>query len=103
MIRPAAFCGVFGIKPSHGLISRAGALTLSRKLDHVGAFARSVDDLALILDVLAGHDAADPDSRPYAAAGLPRDRGRGAADSAALCVRAHADVGQGRRRSARGA
>jgi Asp-tRNA(Asn)/Glu-tRNA(Gln) amidotransferase A subunit family amidase len=66
MIRPAAFCGVFGIKPSHGLISRAGALTLSRKLDHVGAFARSVDDLALILDVLAGQDAADPDSRPYA-------------------------------------
>ena len=67
MIRPAAFCGVFGVKPSHGLISRAGALTLSRKLDHVGAFARSLDDLALILDVLAGHDAADPDSRPYAA------------------------------------
>ena len=67
MIRPAAFCGVFGIKPSHGLISRAGALTLSRKLDHVGAFARSIEDLALILDVLAGQDPADPDTRPYAA------------------------------------
>jgi Asp-tRNA(Asn)/Glu-tRNA(Gln) amidotransferase A subunit family amidase len=67
MIRPAAFCGVFGVKPSHGLISRAGALTLSRALDHVGAFARSLDDLALILDVLAGHDAADPDTRHYAA------------------------------------
>jgi Asp-tRNA(Asn)/Glu-tRNA(Gln) amidotransferase A subunit family amidase len=66
MIRPAAFCGVFGIKPSHGLISRAGALTLSRKLDHVGAFARSLEDLALILDALAGSDSADPDSRPYA-------------------------------------
>jgi Asp-tRNA(Asn)/Glu-tRNA(Gln) amidotransferase A subunit family amidase len=66
MIRPAAFCGVFGVKPSHGLISRAGALTLSRKLDHVGAFARSIEDLALILDVLAGQDPADPDSRPYA-------------------------------------
>jgi Asp-tRNA(Asn)/Glu-tRNA(Gln) amidotransferase A subunit family amidase len=66
MIRPAAFCGVFGVKPSHGLISRAGALTLSRTLDHVGAFARSLDDLALILDVLAGEDPADPDSRPYA-------------------------------------
>ncbi len=66
MIRPAAFCGVFGVKPSHGLISRAGALTLSHKLDHVGAFARSLDDLALILDVLAGEDPADPDSRPYA-------------------------------------
>ncbi len=68
MIRPAAFCGVFGVKPSHGLISRAGALTLSRTLDHVGAFARSIEDLALILDVLAGHDPADPDTRHYAAA-----------------------------------
>ena len=67
MIRPAAFCGVFGVKPSYGLISRAGALTLSRKLDHVGAFARSVDDLALMLDVLAGQDPADPDTRLYAA------------------------------------
>jgi Asp-tRNA(Asn)/Glu-tRNA(Gln) amidotransferase A subunit family amidase len=67
MIRPAAFCGVFGVKPSHGLISRAGALTLSRNLDHVGAFARSIDDIALILDVIVGHDAADPDSRHYAA------------------------------------
>jgi Asp-tRNA(Asn)/Glu-tRNA(Gln) amidotransferase A subunit family amidase len=57
---------VFGVKPSHGLISRAGALTLSRKLDHVGAFARSLEDLALILDCLVGHDPADPDSRPYA-------------------------------------
>ena len=66
MIRPAAFCGVFGIKPSHGLISRAGALTLSRALDHVGAYARSIEDLALILDVLVGQDPTDPDSRPYA-------------------------------------
>jgi Asp-tRNA(Asn)/Glu-tRNA(Gln) amidotransferase A subunit family amidase len=67
MIRPAAFCGVFGIKPSHGLISRVGALTLSRTLDHVGAFARSIEDLALILDCLVGQDPADPDTRPYAA------------------------------------
>src|SRR5450759_709671 len=66
MIRPAAFCGVFGVKPSHGLISRAGALTLSRSLDHVGAFARTIEDLALILDVIVGHDPVDPDTRPYA-------------------------------------
>jgi Asp-tRNA(Asn)/Glu-tRNA(Gln) amidotransferase A subunit family amidase len=72
MIRPAAFCGVFGVKPSHGLISRAGVLTLSRKLDHVGAFARSIEDLALILDVLAGQDPADPDSQPYAAPSFRR-------------------------------
>ncbi len=69
-IRPGAFCGVFAIKPSHGLISRAGVLTLSPKLDHMGAFARSLDDLALILDVIAGPDAADPDTRPFAAAGF---------------------------------
>ncbi len=67
VIRPAAFCGVFGIKPSHGLISRTGALTLSRKLDHVGAFARTIEDLALILDVMVGHDPSDPDTRFYAA------------------------------------
>ncbi len=67
IIRPAAFCGVFAVKPSHGLVSRAGVLLLSRALDHVGAFARSLPDLALILDVIAGHDPADPDTRPFAA------------------------------------
>jgi Asp-tRNA(Asn)/Glu-tRNA(Gln) amidotransferase A subunit family amidase len=67
-IRPAAFCGVFAIKPSHGLVSRAGVLALSRKLDHVGAFARSLADLALMLDVIAGPDPADPDTQPFAAA-----------------------------------
>jgi len=67
VIRPAAFCGVFAVKPSHGLVSRAGVLLLSRQLDHVGAFARSLADLALILEVIAGHDPADPDTRPFAA------------------------------------
>lgn len=67
MIRPGAYCGVFAIKPSHGLISRAGVLSLSRTLDHVGVFARALDDIALALEVLAGYDAADPDTRPVAA------------------------------------
>jgi Asp-tRNA(Asn)/Glu-tRNA(Gln) amidotransferase A subunit family amidase len=67
-IRPAAYCGVFAVKPSHGLVSRAGVLTLSRKLDHVGAFARSLPDLALILDVIAGHDREDSDTELFAAA-----------------------------------
>jgi Asp-tRNA(Asn)/Glu-tRNA(Gln) amidotransferase A subunit family amidase len=67
VIRPAAFCGVFAVKPGHGLVSRAGVLALSRKLDHIGAFARSLPDLALILDVIAGHDPADPDTGPFAA------------------------------------
>lgn len=67
VIRPASFCGVFGAKPTHGFISRGGVLTLSRTLDHVGVFARTLDDVALLLDVLAGHDPRDPDTRPVAA------------------------------------
>ncbi|HEY1310516.1 MAG TPA: amidase, partial [Pseudolabrys sp.] len=64
VIRPASFCGIYGVKPTHGTISRHGALILSLALDHVGVFARSLADCAHILDVLAGYDAADPDSRP---------------------------------------
>jgi Asp-tRNA(Asn)/Glu-tRNA(Gln) amidotransferase A subunit family amidase len=67
VIRPAAFCGVVGFKPTHGLIPRSGALLLSRALDHVGVFARSVLDAALTADVLSGHDEEDPDARPVAA------------------------------------
>ena len=67
VIRPAAFCGVIGVKPSHGTISRAGVLPLSRTLDHVGVFARNLADAALLLDVIAGYDPADPDTRPFAA------------------------------------
>ena len=67
VIRPAAFCGVYGCKPTHGTISRHGALQLSRALDHVGVFARSLADTALILDVLAGYDPNDSDTRPVAA------------------------------------
>jgi Asp-tRNA(Asn)/Glu-tRNA(Gln) amidotransferase A subunit family amidase len=68
VIRPASFCGVYGLKPSHGLVSRGGVLQLSRTLDHVGPFARSLADIALILEVLAGYDSADPDTRPIATA-----------------------------------
>ena len=66
VIRPAAFCGVVGFKPTHGLIPRSGALMLSRTLDHVGVFARSVEDVALLAEVLAGFDEEDPDTRPIA-------------------------------------
>jgi Asp-tRNA(Asn)/Glu-tRNA(Gln) amidotransferase A subunit family amidase len=66
VIRPAAFCGVYGFKPTHGLIPRSGILQLSRTLDHVGLFARSVEDLALLLEQLAGYDERDPDTRPRA-------------------------------------
>jgi Asp-tRNA(Asn)/Glu-tRNA(Gln) amidotransferase A subunit family amidase len=66
VIRPAAFCGVYGFKPTHGLIPRSGILQLSRTLDHVGLFARSVEDLALLLEQLQGYDERDPDTRPRA-------------------------------------
>jgi Asp-tRNA(Asn)/Glu-tRNA(Gln) amidotransferase A subunit family amidase len=64
VIRPAAFCGVVGYKPSFGCIPRAGVLTQSPTLDHVGVFARSVEDAALLAQVLFGHDARDPATRP---------------------------------------
>ena len=65
-IRPASYCGVHGLKPTHGLISRRGMFQLSRSLDHVGLFARTIDDLALLLEVLVGHEEGDPDTRPRA-------------------------------------
>src|SRR5262245_17528665 len=66
VIRPAAFCGVIGFKPTHGLISRHGILPLSRTLDHVGLFARTIEDIALLAEQLAGYDVNDPDTRPRA-------------------------------------
>ena len=65
-IRPASFCGVYGFKPTHGLISRHGVLKLSRSLDCVGLFARSLDDIALAVEQLTGFDENDPDTRPRA-------------------------------------
>jgi len=66
VIRPAAFCGVYGFKPTHGLIPRHGILKLSRTLDHVGFFARTLEDIALLAEQLVGHDERDPDTRPRA-------------------------------------
>jgi Asp-tRNA(Asn)/Glu-tRNA(Gln) amidotransferase A subunit family amidase len=66
VIRPAAFCGVYGFKPTHGLISRHGILKLSRTLDQVGFFARALEDIALLAEQLVGHDESDPDTRPRA-------------------------------------
>ncbi|MBI3374049.1 MAG: amidase [Betaproteobacteria bacterium] len=66
VIRPAAFCGVYGFKPTHGLIPRTGILALSRTLDHVGLFARTLEDIALAAEELAGYDEHDPDTRPRA-------------------------------------
>ena len=65
-IRPGSFCGVYALKPTHGLISRRGMFQLSRSMDHVGLFARTIEDLALLLETLAGHDEGDPDTQPRA-------------------------------------
>ncbi len=68
VIRPAAYCGVVGYKPSFGLISRAGVHPLSPSLDHVGVFARSVADAAYLAASLAARD--DADSGSLAASAL---------------------------------
>jgi Asp-tRNA(Asn)/Glu-tRNA(Gln) amidotransferase A subunit family amidase len=65
VIRPAAYCGAFAIKPSFGAINRAGTKFLAESLDTIGIFARSADDLGLCLEVLTGRS-------PSSASGKPR-------------------------------
>jgi Asp-tRNA(Asn)/Glu-tRNA(Gln) amidotransferase A subunit family amidase len=69
VIRPASYCGVVGFKPSFGLIPRNGVLRTSRRLDTIGTFARTIEDVALLTEVLAGDDPGDPDTAPRA---MPR-------------------------------
>ena len=64
VIRPAAFCGVVGFKPSYGTINRFGMKLMSESLDTVGVMARSVADCALFASAVAGRDLGDPDVRP---------------------------------------
>jgi aspartyl-tRNA(Asn)/glutamyl-tRNA(Gln) amidotransferase subunit A len=59
---PAACCGIVGLKPTYGRVSRAGAMPLSWSLDHLGPMARTVADVALMLGAMAGHDPADATS-----------------------------------------
>jgi Asp-tRNA(Asn)/Glu-tRNA(Gln) amidotransferase A subunit family amidase len=59
-IRPAAYCGCVGFKPTYGRISAAGIFALAWSLDHVGLFSRTVSDIALLLQSLAGDDSQDP-------------------------------------------
>ena len=74
---PSSFCGIAGIKPTYGLCSRRGILPLAFSLDHAGPMAWTAEDCALLLQVMAGFDAADPASvdRPVPdfSAGLGRD------------------------------
>jgi aspartyl-tRNA(Asn)/glutamyl-tRNA(Gln) amidotransferase subunit A len=59
---PASACGIVGLKPTYGLVSRRGVFPLSFTLDHVGPLTRTAADNALLLDAIAGHDPADPGS-----------------------------------------
>ena len=59
---PAALCGVVGLKPTFGRVSRRGVIPLSWALDHVGPLTRTVEDTAIVLGAIAGHDAGDPSS-----------------------------------------
>ncbi len=64
IIRPAAFCGVVGYKPSWGMIARLGMKVMSESLDTIGVLARSVADCALVAGAVAGRDLGDPDRHP---------------------------------------
>jgi len=57
--QPAAFCGVYGFKPTYGLVSRFGLVAFASSLDQIGPFARNVEDLALMLNVISPHDPQD--------------------------------------------
>jgi aspartyl-tRNA(Asn)/glutamyl-tRNA(Gln) amidotransferase subunit A len=59
---PAAFCGIVGLKPTYGRVSRRGVFPLSYSLDHCGPLTRTVEDCALMMQALAGHDPLDPAS-----------------------------------------
>lgn len=62
VIRPASFCGVFGFKPTRGMIPRTGVLQTSKSLDQIGTFARTLEDAALLADAISGYDQRDPES-----------------------------------------
>lgn len=74
---PAAFCGLFGLKPTFGGLSRAGAFPFVASLDHVGPLARSAADLADAYDAMRGPDAADPACRPDLPPALGPELGKG--------------------------
>lgn len=69
LIRPASYCGIYGFKPTYGLIPRTGVLMQSFSHDQVGTFARSIDDIAILTDILIGPHAGDEATSPIAGPG----------------------------------
>ena len=76
---PAAWCGLTGIKPTYGRVSRRGVFPLSWTLDHCGPLSRSVEDSAITLGVLAGYDPTDAASADVAVSDYVRDLDKGVA------------------------
>ena len=77
IIRPASYCGVVGYKPTYGLISRNGVLKTSEKLDHIGVFGRSVEDVALLSKVLIKKDNFDSVTVHYSAENMLAETKKG--------------------------
>ena len=73
---PSSACGIVGLKPTYGRVSRYGVLTFANSLDHVGPMARSVEDVAIMFDAMAGHDPNDPTSLDVPPPNAAREVGR---------------------------
>ncbi len=85
---PAAYCGIWGYKPSRGLVSTAGSVAVARQLDHIGVLAGSAGDIELLLDVLAGFDPNCPVSQAITLATPPAQWTLGIPDLAGLSLSA---------------